>query len=433
MNRNLLILGSAALLVLGGLGFFIASRQSDDTQTTTQNIRNEIINNSYFQNLIATGVTTMQDLKSIADIRPYEEGFIGISADSLAWEDAQELALRTGSEILAPGDDPSGSRTPMLAWVGNVFGPSLSSSVWISEGGEARVLDGADILSSSETNHARRVMLSWSISRSNPINESNRSVLSTKQAEKDLHQKLKASNPSYTGNGKFDFENGRIVGVVLNNCGISDVTPLKGLPLRHLELWESKVRDLSPLFGMRLTRLNIGGCTNVDDLSAIKGMPLESLLMSRTRAADLSPLEGAPLKYLNIWATPVSDLSPLRNSNLEVLDAGQCVSLQDLSPLRQLPLRKLHVNGSYVADLAPLANLRLHELSISDTRVSDLRPLAKCPLMKLRFTIRDIKNGIEEVRAIPTLVRIEEGRSNDIGSADEFWRNFDARRTLLPD
>ena len=49
LNRNLLILGSAALLVLGGLCFFVASRQQGDTKTNMSNVNNEIINNTYFQ------------------------------------------------------------------------------------------------------------------------------------------------------------------------------------------------------------------------------------------------------------------------------------------------------------------------------------------------------------------------------------------------
>jgi hypothetical protein len=101
--------------------------------------------------------------------------------------------------------------------------------------------------------------------------------------------------------------------------------------------------------------------------------------------------------------------------------------LQDLSPLRGLPLRELHVNNTAVRDLTPLAEMKLVEVSVSDTLVTDLCPLAACPLARLRFTPRRIKSGINQIRAIRTLVQIEEGRSNGIGPAEDFWRQYDAR------
>jgi hypothetical protein len=38
LNRNLLIVGSIALLVLGGLGFFLTSRRSGDSHVASTNI-----------------------------------------------------------------------------------------------------------------------------------------------------------------------------------------------------------------------------------------------------------------------------------------------------------------------------------------------------------------------------------------------------------
>ncbi|MBC7979443.1 MAG: PKD domain-containing protein [Armatimonadetes bacterium] len=161
LNRNLLILGSAALLVLGGLGVFLASRSGGNFFKTNQNIANSISNNTYFQNLIASGATTEKDLMSIAEIRPYGEGFIGISKESLAWEHAEELANRTGSEILAVEDGSDGSGTQLLAWLGKTFNSHLISTVWVRERGEVRVLDGGYILAATAKDRHRKVVLDW--------------------------------------------------------------------------------------------------------------------------------------------------------------------------------------------------------------------------------------------------------------------------------
>ena len=55
--------------------------------------------------------------------------------------------------------------------------------------------------------------------------------------------------------------------------------------------------DLSPLEGMKLTRLSWVH-TKVSDLSPLKGMPLTDLSCSSTKVTDLSPLKGMPLRVL---------------------------------------------------------------------------------------------------------------------------------------
>ena len=45
-----------------------------------------------------------------------------------------------------------------------------------------------------------------------------------------------------------------------------------------------------------LSSLDIHGCSNVDDLSPLKDMPLTTLRMYGVAAADLSPLAGLPLE-----------------------------------------------------------------------------------------------------------------------------------------
>jgi Leucine-rich repeat (LRR) protein len=54
--------------------------------------------------------------------------------------------------------------------------------------------------------------------------------------------------------------------------------------------------------------------------------------------------------------------------------------VRDLGPLRELPLRKLDLQGSAVADLTPLAgHPTLEHLELSETPVADIRPLLTCP------------------------------------------------------
>ena len=163
LNRNLLIFGSAALLVLGGIGFSLASRKSGDTRTEITNVNNEIIHNTYFQNLIASGKTTEQDLQSLALIRPYAGGFIGVSGETLPWKEGIGLAAKMGAEILDPGRADSADTETLTQWLKKTFTEHLSAPVWVQSGGQARILDGAEVLAVAGTDRLRRLLLVWNV------------------------------------------------------------------------------------------------------------------------------------------------------------------------------------------------------------------------------------------------------------------------------
>ena len=124
-----------------------------------------------------------------------------------------------------------------------------------------------------------------------------------------------------------------MIGVNLSATGISDLSPLKGMPLTWLDLHECPVTDLSALKGMRLTQLDLRECP-VTDLSPLKGMPLTSLNLWKCRnVTDVSPLQGMPLKSLVLWST-ITDLSPLKGMPLKQL--GLAFAAVDISPLKDM-------------------------------------------------------------------------------------------------
>ncbi|MFC1849660.1 SUMF1/EgtB/PvdO family nonheme iron enzyme [candidate division CSSED10-310 bacterium] len=100
---------------------------------------------------------------------------------------------------------------------------------------------------------------------------------------------------------------------------VTDISGLRGMRLRGIDLRESLVSDLKPLQGMELGF--IGLPSSVHDISALSGMPLRSLDLFHTDVNDLTPLQTMPhLKYLNIypgnlsqgWATIVHSLKDLK-------------------------------------------------------------------------------------------------------------------------
>ncbi len=164
LNRNLLVLGVVTLVMLGVVAVFLASKNGGNIFNTFQNISNQILHNSYFTQLITNGVTTEKDLEALAEIRPYGDGFIGVSKDPLAWDQAQELARRTGAQILAVDDATIDSREQLLTWLRATFESHLSSTVWVHDQGESSVLAGSEILAVKERGTQRKVLLHWQAS-----------------------------------------------------------------------------------------------------------------------------------------------------------------------------------------------------------------------------------------------------------------------------
>lgn len=162
-SHNLLILGATALLVLGGIDFVLALEKSNDASITTQNIDNEIINNPYFQNLIASGHAKVSDLQTISGIRPFRDGFIGISEETLTFSQAEELAKRTASSVLVLEQESSIQLTEITKWFDENINSSDLPTFWVTSRNEAKVLDGSELLSPLSLQRKRKVVLQWNL------------------------------------------------------------------------------------------------------------------------------------------------------------------------------------------------------------------------------------------------------------------------------
>lgn len=189
----------------------------------------------------------------------------------------------------------------------------------------------------------------------------------------------------------------------LQETQISDLTPLAALrTLEILNLKGTQVADLTPLATLTTLRLLYLSDTQVTDFSAISTLTkLEHLSLDRTKVKNFNPLfslkkldglylentlitDTAPLatltalKTLDLDSTQINDLTFL--SDLKYLQTlwVNNTQIEDLTPLAAINgLKSLWLNGTPVSDLTPLAGLTsLQTLWINRTRVSDINPLA---------------------------------------------------------
>jgi hypothetical protein len=230
------------------------------------------------------------------------------------------------------------------------------------------------------------------------------------------------------------------------NSDVYDLTPLEGMKLTSLHCSSTKVHDLTPLMGMPLEQLHCG-FTGVVDLSPLRGMKLTQAAFDMSEVSDLTPLRGMPLQTVGI-GRHVTDLTPLRGMPLHFLGAYRAERLSDLSPLKGMSLTGINLQGTMVSDLSTLKGMPLNDLNIPNTKVNDLTPLLGMNTLR-RLSCGDLvtdlsplrRLGLEQIyfqtfkaerdatnlRAITTLQRI-----NGMPAA-EFWKEVDAQQRSRQD
>jgi serine/threonine-protein kinase len=158
---------------------------------------------------------------------------------------------------------------------------------------------------------------------------------------KRVVDKLKELNPHFDpGQARSRIEGDRVVEFGTSTQKIQDLWPVRAFPyLRRLDLGDDR---------------NVG---IISDLSCLKGMKIQELILQNTRVSDLSPLAQLPLSSLDLQGTRVTALGALRGTKITTLVLnGTAVS--DLSPLKEVPLQTLSCERVSTNDFSPLKSIR---------------------------------------------------------------------------
>ena len=117
----------------------------------------------------------------------------------------------------------------------------------------------------------------------------------------------------------------------------------------------------------------------LSDLSILKGFPIRDLTIINGRVTDLAPLRDLPLEYLNIPGNPITDLNPLRGKQIKELYLIY-TKVSDVSPLVGLPLKELYLsNCPNVTNVAPLAEISTLEMLAVPAEAQNIEALRKLP------------------------------------------------------
>ncbi|NOY75160.1 MAG: protein kinase [Kiritimatiellaeota bacterium] len=154
-----------------------------------------------------------------------------------------------------------------------------------------------------------------------------------------LREALRQVSREYNGSGRFFSRRGKIMGVDLHDsAGIND-------------------KSLALLGMTQLKMLNLAN-TGITDLTPLKKLPLNELIVSNTNIKDVSPLKGLDsLRNLSIAGTKITDISPIKHLKLLMLDVSD-TKIKDLRFVSKMPLKGLRLNNCRLRSYTFLRKLR---------------------------------------------------------------------------
>jgi serine/threonine protein kinase len=176
----------------------------------------------------------------------------------------------------------------------------------------------------------------------------------------------------------------------------------------------------------------------VDDLTgdawlkAVKALPPEEQVrrvVARLRKVnpgydgrETHTVSGGRVTGLFLVGETLKDIAPVGVlESLSHLGIG-FTAVENLAPLRRLPLVELVCRGTKIRDLSPIAGMPLQRLDCRNMEV-DLRPVGSCPLKSIDCNFRPAQDSVV-LRAVSSLEQI-----NGM-AAQEFWATADEAAAL---
>jgi len=163
-------------------------------------------------------------------------------------------------------------------------------------------------------------------------------------------------------NGRISASGKRWTSALAQQRNLTDLTPLRGIPLVDLDLSNTAITTLAPLMGLALESLSINN-TAINEISALAGMPLYELDMADTLVSDLTPLSGGKLRILNAHHSRITDLQPLHDISFLLLDCSD-TKVSSLAFLLNTRQRNLIFDNCPISDLSPLLSCVVENLSL---------------------------------------------------------------------
>jgi Leucine-rich repeat (LRR) protein len=216
------------------------------------------------------------------------------------------------------------------------------------------------------------------------------SVLPAEEQVSAVLRKMKEVNPGFREFTSSMIVDGAVAKLWVNTYEVEDIAPVRAFE-KLVELYAtgpsgSKLIDVSPLAGLKLSVLDLSYNAGLSEISVIRGMPLKTFRCLATAVATLAPLENCQtLEDLECGYSHVTSLKPLKGLKLKTLGCSICKgengqTITDLSPLQGMMLTKFHCDSAGAKDYAVLKPMPITDISLSNTPIADFTVLKNLPL-----------------------------------------------------
>ncbi|HSI12883.1 MAG TPA: protein kinase [Chthoniobacter sp.] len=196
--------------------------------------------------------------------------------------------------------------------------------------------------------------------------------------------------------------------LLISQTAVQELAPLMRMPLRTLYFDETQVEDLLPLTTCTaLQSVALSG--KVRDPSLLRRLPALARLSSKRNASTGEPTQSAAefwaqaqsgskfrdtqaaletalakMRTLEGWTDKAFNKEPDGTYRFNLVG----VTVDDLSPLRDLPISVLDITRTPVTRLGPVANCPIRVLYMQECAITDLAVLGRLPLEKVQMTVR---------------------------------------------
>lgn len=210
----------------------------------------------------------------------------------------------------------------------------------------------------------------------------------------DLNEKIKIWNKSLADQWGYIFNlaiYNDLLTFRISSQARLDLSALKGLPLQSIRITNSNISNFAFLENMPLVDVMLFGCSLATDLSSFRNLKLKSLHLEAVGATDLSPFANAELNTLILKNVNYTTLKPFAHQPIKELELYGAKSI-DPNEFINFKLQKLTFNYSNITDLSFLNVQDLKHLTINGGRLSELNFLKNAPLEYLHLYQMPVKN-----------------------------------------
>ena len=212
--------------------------------------------------------------------------------------------------------------------------------------------------------------------------------------------------------------------LALNECGLTDITPLEkaNIPkLESLSLGKNKISIISSLNKFPFSKLQIImlGYNIISDIIA------------------LNTFKSNKLKTLTLLDNNISDLSPLTKidiPNLEIISLGNNISnISILSKCYFPKLKQLGLQNNKIKDISCIKDFyfpRLEVLYLSRNEISDIGALLFCNFQKLRMLSLDF-NKIRNIKPLLNMPNLKSKTLKSLNISHNKFRPYTSENRII--